>query len=187
MDRFPSVSVYKSFLPSGVVNSTQHSSTSLSAISNTTLSSIKDEHKVPIVSAGQTRDTVKLTTTPADHDTLTMCTDTKRTGPRTNPAIIQSATLKQSSDKSHLNYSDPSSPAKVVPKVQLVSHTEASLQCQMTLISKLKWCSSELERTQSLEQATMLCKLITATGEALKTLQELPTSSPSDHLRLDSA
>lgn len=132
---------------------------------------------------------MKLTTTPAEHDTLTMCTDTKRTGPRTNPAIIQSATPKQSSDTSHLNYSDPSSPAKVVPKVQLVSHTEASLQCQMILISKLKWCASELEKTQSLEQATLLCKLITATGEALKTLQELhvPTSSILDHLRLDSA
>lgn len=188
-DRFPPASVYKSFLLAGVPNSTQQlpPSTSLSGISNTQLS-IKDgssEHKVPIVSAGQTRDTVKLTTTPAEHDTLTMCTDTKHTGLRTNPAIIQSAvaTPKQSSDSSHLNSAGPSSPAKVVPNLQWVSHTEASIQCQVALISKLKWCASELEKTQSPEQATLLCKLITATGEALKTLKELhtPTPSTTDH------
>ena len=147
-------------------------------------------HTVPIVCTGQTRDTTKLTTTPADHDTLKMCSDSKRTGIRTNPGIIHSVGVPSTPPPDKLA-------VKVTPEITTKTQgrgtagaslrqevcTELSMQCQAELLSKLKWCTSELERPQSLEHSIQVCRLITAAGEALKTLQELPLSSSTtpDH------
>lgn len=155
----------------------------------------RTEHRVPIVCTGQTRDTNKLTTTPAapDHDTMTMCTDTKRTGIRTNPAIIHSVYGLPSTpppDRAAAKTASelPPSPAKkqqkVPPPLSVVPpqtvYTELGLQCQTELVLKLKWCTSELEKSQSLEHSILICRLITAAGEALKTMMELPPlSSPT--------
>ena len=155
------------------------------------------EHKVPIVCTGRTGDTVKLTTTPADHDTMTMCTDTKRARIRTNPAVTHLVGVPSTpppdkrTNLKWMRQEQPQSPIKTQQHDPIIAntlpqqvYTETTMQCQRELISKLKWCSSELEKTQSVEHSVQLCRLITAAGEALKILQELPPASPvpsNDH------
>ena len=149
------------------------------------------EHRVPIVCTGRTRDTTKLTTTPAaDHDTMKMCTDTKRTGMRTNPTITHSVGLPGTPppDRAAKTTSEvPPSPARKRQKVPSVAlpqtvYTELGTQCQAELIAKLKWCTSKLEKSHSLEESILLCRLIAAAGEALKAMRELSLSSPTtDH------
>lgn len=140
----------------------------------TSISKASTEHKVPTVCTGRTSDTFKLTTTPADHDTMTMCSDIKRTGMRTNPAVTHTSKPTDNTQPQDKPRATP-----IATNLQSTC-TEASFQCQTELVSKLKWCTSELEKTQSPEHAILLCRLITATGEALKTLQGLPTPTTSD-------
>ena len=115
------------------------------------------EPKVPIVCTGRTSDTFKLTTTPADHDTMRMCSDSKHTGVRINPAVIHSTGKPNASpDKADLNRVEPLSPAKIPQATGTLepAYTEACLHSQTQLISKLKWCTSDLERTLHLAVST---------------------------------
>ena len=135
------------------------------------------EPKVPIVCTGRTSDTFKLTTSPADHDTMRMSSDTKRTGVRINPAVIHSVSKPTAShEKAHSNRVEPLSPKlpHTTDALELAC-TEVCLQTQAELVSKLRWCTSELEKSPSLEHSILLCRLISAAGEALNTLRQLPT------------
>ena len=172
---------------------------------------------VPVVCAGKTSDTFKLTTTPAaDHDPMTMCTDTKRTGMRTNPSVIQPVPHTPPADRTttttttarRKSLAEPSSPLTTTHHqqehtasfgllegslhVHPTAYTEASHECQAVLLSKLKWCTRELEKSESLEYSILVCRLVKSAGEALKTLQELPLSSAAprsgttDHSSMES-
>ena len=63
--------------------------------------------------------------------------------------------------------------------------TDIVMHCETTLFAKLQWTMHELKKSQSVEQSIQLCQLVTACGEALKSLQEVsklhrsPATDPS--------
>ena len=130
--------------------------------------------------SGKTTDTFKLTTSPADHDKVKVCSDTKRNGVRTNPGVLQSTGKRRTPPSDHTHSE------KIVKRGASTDHLldqpltsvgEASLECQCVLVAKLKWCSRELEASQSLENSVVLCRLITSIGEALRALKTMDSTS----------
>ena len=150
------------------------------ASKKTPTSNSGSEHQVPTACTGRTSDTFKLTTSPADHDTMTTCTTTNSKRSRTNPAITRTRTTSNSTADTPAAASNPtteiasnSQPKPTAAATDAHSeYAEARVQCQAELVSKLQWCTGELEKTHSVEYTTQLCKLITAAAEALKSLQE---------------
>ena len=70
----------------------------------------------------------------------------------------------------------------------ITSLEEARLECRAVLVSKLRWCSGELERTQSLENSILLCRLVSSIGEALTALGgggPLSLSAPATNQSVD--
>lgn len=59
--------------------------------------------------------------------------------------------------------------------------TEVVMHSETVLFAKLQWTIHELKKSQSVEQSIQLCHLVTACGEALKSLQEVSKlhSSPT--------